>query len=1249
MGSRFRWGVSIALVLLLTCAVHAQIRSSTITGTVTDASGAVVPNAQVLVTDQQTGVENRTETTGAGQYTVPYLPAGTYTVAVSVTGFVPYRQTGIALTPAQTVRVDVNLKVGAVESAVEVAAQAAQIQTDSSTVQGAIQSDVIAALPNPTQNPIYYASLQAGVVPRNATADSTSLNSFGIGTSGRRQWSAIGVNGGRTWTNDIQLDGLPVMGGGYNEASVVPNTEGLQEVRVIANNFSAQYGHGQSVIAMNTRSGTNDFHGAATYRLRNEALKANTFSNNANMIARPPFKVNELGGSVGGPILRDKLFFFSSYHWVRHNRGNAILLSVPTALERQGNFSQTKIREASGAAVPAQIFDPWNVTQLGPDLFRRTPIPGAIIPNPNPAALKAYGYYPDPNRTPDDAFNTNNFQAATVTTVRRHSLNNRVDYRIGKHSVYGSFGIAYAPIKTPRPFGKAPFNDAPSESKDKNPYVQIGDTIVLSPTLVLDLRYGLSRVFTKSYSGNKSGFTDYDAFGVPTNIRPLFAIPGSAPVIQPNAYSGGSGGGSIWTSISGGLFGTKRENQSNHSFAASATKMRGSWTHKFGVEARNLLSNYSDLEESAAVIAASWFHIGGNFNFEYTSASGDVAPQNTTNAQKGVNGAAMLLGVPSWWIRPGANVLPAFSQKYFALYVQNDWRATSRLTINLGLRWDLQPGPTERYNRISAVDLTANNAFGSKGAVAFPTVGGYSRNLWETVYDNWGPRLGAAYQLDSATVLRGGFGITYLPSNSGYYSGPSAYGANSFSSGTMQQPYGPNPNGVPALRFTDPHPLNLAAGANPSAPPLYGLSSGDYRFDRFYKNGRVMQWNFFIERRFAGSWFTSIGYSAAHSSDLMNRQFPINSIQQVPQSTLDAWRTQYIASDGVTNPASVQVANPFQPASGPLLGFTGPLGGKTISQVATLYPYPLLYEMCIHTSHAKADYNSLQLRLSHAFSRGFHIDMNYTWSKELDDTDTMEDDQGFNSGGRATAPDLKNYANNRHIGFSDIPHRLSAVILYDLPFGEGQALDPQNRVVRAIAGGWQVGGTLIAQSGMPFAISGASTNAAYAHPDQIAGVPLEVPKELQRWYDGATTVTLPNGRQIKPSKNTFLKWYSGAFSGRTVTTPGGKVVPDVYWYGTVCNTLNGMRNDGRFNLDMSLRRNIRITERYNLELSAEAVNVLNHTQFSSSYSGALGDTNTVTNASNGLKPGMGTSATFGTKGNSTFDPREVILNLRFRF
>ena len=358
----------------------------------------------------------------------------------------------------------------------------------------------------------------------------------------------------------------------------------------------------------------------------------------------------------------------------------------------------------------------------------------------------------------------------------------------------------------------------------------MGDAIVVSPTVVVDLRYGLSRINTKNLSGNKEGFDDYQGFGTPANVQAIMALPGAAPVVNPNGYTGGNGGGSNWSAVSAGTFGTKREFQTNHSVTGSITKVRGRWNHKAGVEFRNLLSNYWDLEQASVAMPSPFAHSGGNFNFQYTTASGGVASLVTTNAQRGVNAAAMLLGTGVWWIRPGANVQPALSQKYFAVYSQNDWRASSKLTINLGLRWELQPGPTERFNRMSAWDFEATNAFGTKGAIAFPGVDGYSRNLWDTTYDNWGPRVGAAYSVNDRTVLRGGFGITYLPSNTGYFSGPTDYGSANFSAGVTQTAYGTTPRGVPVIRFSDPAPIAPAIGGDPTAPQVYGI--GEARFDR---------------------------------------------------------------------------------------------------------------------------------------------------------------------------------------------------------------------------------------------------------------------------------------------------------------------------------------------------------------------------------------------------------------------------------
>lgn len=1242
---------ALMLPLVLAGLAYGQIRSGTINGSVKDSTGAVMPTAVVTIVNQETNITASMTASESGQFVFPYLPAGRYTVTVSAPGFVTFKESGLKLETAQNVRMDAVMNPSTVETTVEVQARSALIQTDSTSVSGSLQAEAIDAIPNVTQNPLYYAFLQNGVQPRNSATATTGDNSFGIGVNGRRQFSAVGINGGRAFTNDIQLDGLPVMGGGYNEAAVIPNTEGLQEVRVISNNFSAEYGRGQGVISMSTKSGTNQFHGQGTYTLRNEALNANTNSNKANGSPRGPFKSHEWGAAVTGPIVKNKVFFSSSYHYLRFNRGITNLSTVPTDLERVGNFSQTLVRETTGLPVPAQVFNPYSVVQQGTDLYQRAPYPNAIVTNDSPAFAAAqymYSFYPKPNRTPDDVYNTNNYSSATIQNIRRQNLNTRIDYRLGRHSIYGSGGFGYGTVLNPRAFGASPFNGAPALTKDKNPYGQIGDTIVLSPTLIVDVRYGVTRINTLAFAGDKSGFTDYDKIGVPRNLQPYIQIYGAAPVVS--NYSGGSGGGSNWSAVATGNFGTKHEQQMSHVLSGSVTKTHGAWTHKWGGEFRNLLSNYSDLEEASVSMPSVSNAVGGNFTFQYTTATGGVAQQNTANVQKGINAATMFTGAGLWWIRPGANLLAAFGQPYYALFSQNDWRATSKLTVNLGLRWDLQPGPTERYDRMAAYDLEKQNPYGTLGAIAFPGTNGYSRGLWDTHYNNWGPRVGMAYQATPGLVLRGGFGVTYLPSNTGYFSGPNDYGSTSFGSGTNIIPYGNTPNGVPAYRFTDPVPLSLAVGANVNDPSIYGVSEA--RFERHLKNGVSKQWNFFVQKSFARSWFVSAGYSGTASRNLSNRNQVFESKQNVPASVLASWKQQYIASNGVTNPSDLQVPNPLQPASGPLRNFNGAIGAATVAQYIPYVPYVYLFGTGsrINDSRGFADYNSLQLRVSHAFSHGFQFDFNYTWSKELDYTSTAtEDGQGFNSGGTAGAPDILNLRNNRRYGSADAPHRATAVVVYELPFGPGKPLATGNKVVDFIVGNWQAGSVVTAQSGMPIILSGASDGALVGRPNRIPGAALEVPEEMQKWYDGVTPVTLPCGRIVTPAKNTFLKYNACAFEGQTILAPNGKFIADQFWVGQAAQDYGDFRGPGRFNIDMSLRRTFRIREHMTLNFNADATNLLNSAQYSGAHAGGLGSTNLVDNPAKGLKVGMGTNDAFGTIGLATFDPRQVTMRLLLRF
>jgi hypothetical protein len=293
--------------------------------------------------------------------------------------------------------------------------------------------------------------------------------------------------------------------------------------------------------------------------------------------------------------------------------------------------------------------------------------------------------------------------------------------------------------------------------------------------------------------------------------------------------------------------------------------------------------------------------------------------------------------------------------------------------------------------------------------------------------------------------------------------------------------------------------------------------------------------------------------------------------------------------------------------------------------------------------------------VSHAFSSGFHFDGNYTWGKGINNTNPTVDQGSIGN----AASDWLNLKNNLVLDSYDVKHRFNGVFLADLPFGEGKALDMDNRVYRALLSGWQAGGTIVLQTGMPFQVSGCTDGSLIARPDRVEGVPVEAPKELQRWYDGNTTVTLPNGRKITPQKNTYLKYYSGAFSGRVVRLPNGNWGADQNWVGYLNPSNEAWRGPGRFNMDLSLRRSIRLRERVSLEIAAEASNLINNTQLNGNYSGALGNTVVTPNAAQGTQAGMGSSDTFGTIAlvsagwfgttNNVYAAREVVMNLRIRF
>ncbi len=1294
MSGTHRFVAVLAALLVLAGLALGQVKSSAITGTVTDPSGALVPAAEVVVINQETNVSVRVQTNAAGEYTVPYLPAGLYAVSIRAQGFRSFRKIDIAMGTGTTVRVDAALVTGSVTTAVEVKADAIALQTESATVQGAVDRSIIENIPNINNNPLYYATLQAGVIPSLQMYNGSIL---GVGYADRMQMSDMRINGGLVGTNDVQLDGIAVQGAAWHETVVMPNRDAIQEVRTSTNTFSADLGHGQGLISMITKSGTNQFHGSLNYRLRNEALNANGRYNNEYGIARSKYRLNEYGGTIGGPVIipklfngKDKLFFFASYERLTHADAMNYQGRVPTALERKGDFSQTLVPDANGNPIPVQVFDPYSAVpyQGSSSVFIRQIYPGAVITNADPYGLKILQAYPLPNHTPSDAFQTNNyFFQGSVPTVR-NNLATRLDYRMGdRQSLYLSGGLQNGSMGAVNAWGENKYgfyNNANGQStprSDDTPYAMVGDTITLAPTMILDVRYGVTRVHAISGFPVTSG-TNLADWGMPANVQTAVTIPGTAPSI------GGFCGINTYCKLSQLNFdgwNRKNEHQTNHSLSGSVTKILGKWTLKQGAEYRVYLGNYQDLQYATPALGI-WSNWNSTGQFGDISGNNLGSDFNTSQAQRGIDMAGPLVGAGGYSVAPGTGALAALAAKYLAFYSQNDWKVTPKLTLNLGLRYEIQPGPTERYNRAESLDLALPNPYAAglslpgsplagMGARVFAGMNGQSRSSWDTQWNNISPRIGAAYRLSNTFVLRGGYGRTFTPSNTGFNANSFSYGMAPFANGANPLPYGLNPNGVPVGRFEDPqNTLVIVAPGAKQDPTLYGNVYNNTGGDSFrkhgFRNGQVDQWNFFLERTFGQGWLASAGYVGSHGANLPWRWFPMNGPFNLSDATMKSWRDQWVASNGTFNPATVQVPNPMPALIGQA---TGQSGNGTINAWELGLPYQGFLGESYVGSLSTLNYHALETRLQHAYSNGLQMMLNYTWSKTLGlaggpaNSNYAESQINGGVGPAVEAPlggnDYRNLQNNYGLMSYDTPHRFVGVISYLLPTGKGQKLDPGNRFARALVGEWQFGTVITLQSGQPWGNNcGSKTadlNSLNGRCNIAPGESLELPGSLQRWYDGHTSVTLPNGRIITPAAHTFLKWNPDYWTVPMVQFPNGQWAQDQYQWLSTAHYLDALRTPGLANVNLTVNRKFRLTERAQLQFLAEATNLFNRTNFIPAAVFATQPGNnpyspvTVADPATHTKVGQNAevrtgSLTLNSPAN-VLAPRQITLSLRMQF
>jgi hypothetical protein len=954
---------------------------------------------------------------------------------------------------------------------------------------------------------------------------------------------------------------------------------------------------------------------------------------------------------------KDRTFFFTSYEGFRFNQALDYTRTVPTTLERAGNFSQS-LAQVGSAFVPVSVFDPFNVTPVAgvSGQWRPNVFPNAIIPASriNQQFASVVNQFPLPNRPPDDARGLNNFYNRMIRKFKRDAINARLDHRVTNHSFYGTFGSNIGSIDSPNGWGEGTrafttqggFIGA--VNGDRNYYGAIGDTWVINPTTVADIRIGLTRVAAENRSATYDDL-DYTSLGVPASFLGAPGLQGAYP-----EWNQGGGGWNLASGLNATGYLAKIERQTNWNIVGSVTKTLGRWTHKWGGEFRNYLSNYSDARGSF------WFRSGANFTAGNIIQSQGQTVNAVTAEQSGSPIASALLGAGD--IQAGENaVLLALSAKYAAFYGQSDWRATSRLTVNLGLRYDLQQAPSERYHRVSSFSYIGTNPFGSVGNFMFPGNYGIGKSLYEMPLDNWGPRVGLAYRVTESWVIRSGFGVTYAPSNTGYFGGPYYFGAQNFVARTNQPvagQYGANPQGALVAPYNQVTQLIPAIGSNRDAPQYYGDGSNEPRFDYDgMKNGKILQWNLFVERKIGRDWLAQVGYSGARGYHLQLGRWNVNTDQELPDALLQQWRTQYIASNG-TNPANQQVTNPYQPATGTRLPFNGVFANATVPLRNTLLPYALHPNNLLGSPRGYYTYNAMMLQIQKNFASGLLFSAHYTWSRTIENWfgEAQGNNYAENAGTSPATIDRRNLSNSYSISPNDIPHRFVATWVWTPPIGNGRRLDLQNGAANAIFGGWTVGGVFLAQSGQPQQGFTGASGSMTGRGDRISGIPIEVPEELQKWYTSANaadrTVRLPSGRSVTVCRYCFLKYSSDAFSGRVVNLPNGTIAPDVYWWGGADIRYGDIRGNGRWNVNMSVQKDIPIAERIQLQFSAEASNLFNNTQFRPVMNTGLGATFTnvsAAQATQGIRPGMMQNDNFGTWGMSTFDPRQIELRLRLRF
>ncbi len=713
----------VLLLVFIAGSVLGQVERASIVGTIRDSSGSVVPGVAVKVTNQGTNTSTDLQTDAAGDYSATNLTPGSYTIEAEKTGFTRKVFRDFVVQVAQVARLDITLDVGAVEQTVEVSAEAPLLQTENAAVGQVISSQPIGELPLNGRNFAQLAILAPGVSGLSY-AQTGTINAGARPDELRPGGTTIEANGARDSSNQLLIDGIDNTEMISQTFIVRPTVDGLQEFKVLTNNAGAEFGRAGGAVAItSTKSGTNDVHGSLFEFLRNSDLDAKNFFDRPNPYPIPEYRLNDFGATIGGPIIRNRTFFFVDYEGTREAQGQTVVVSVPTAAMKAGNFQ---------GATAGGIFDPLTTTPSGNN-YARQPFPGNITPASrfDPIAAQIVALYP----APQTGALANNYVASPIKESTTDRGDVRIDHQISQNqTLFGRYSADSSRLIIPDTFNKV---IGGNESSFAGPDTILGQNMVagynniVSPNVVAEYRLG---------------FTKFKNFLLPTNLSaPVWGtIPGrettdpfqpSAPIISPSGYAG------LGNARSDPLI--RREHMIEN--IGDVSVQRGSHNFKFGVDAR-----HREISETASPPGQSAF---GRFNFDGSFTNNPLSPNGTGNSI-----ASMLLGFPSTTVRDLfiPEVAHVFTNET-NFYVRDEWRATKSLTLNLGVHYEINTPFREANNYWANVDPVT-------GALLLAGKNGVSNTAnVRTDYSAIGPRVGFAYQLNDKTVMRGGYGIFYDP------------------------------------------------------------------------------------------------------------------------------------------------------------------------------------------------------------------------------------------------------------------------------------------------------------------------------------------------------------------------------------------------------------------------------------------------------------------------------------------------------